>query len=125
MATIINGMQRAHGRWKYQDGEQLTLDAIWDHVNHDSDYMLNFCNECKTEGQFYITYTNYFITAREVGVDDVPLWECGNCGELFGSTEVLNAVDQIVEQLDLHHTTVNYVDLRQVVINDDNDDNDD
>ena len=121
-ATIIDGMPLSRGRWKYQDGEQLTLDAVWDKANHDSDYMLNYCTECATEGEFYITYTRYFITHRDVGVNDIPVWECQNCGELYNATEVLDAVDQIVEQLDLHHTTVNYVDLRQVVINHDNDD---
>jgi hypothetical protein len=124
MATIINGMALARGRWKYRDdnGEQLTLDAIWDKANNNSDYTLTFCNECKKEEKLNITYTSYFITRRDVGVDDVPLWECGNCGKLYNATEVLDAVDAVVDQLDLHHTTVNYVELRQVVINDDSDD---
>lgn len=122
-ATIIDGMPLSRGRWKFQDdSEQLTLNSVWNAANNDSDYVLNFCEECKTEGQFYNTYTSYFITHREVGVDDVPLWECGNCGELYNSTEVLDAVDALVEQLDLHNTTINYSELRQVVIKDGNDD---
>jgi YgiT-type zinc finger domain-containing protein len=123
MATIIDGMAFAHGRWKYHDeSEQLTLDAVWDQVNHDSDYVLNFCEACQTEGQFHVTYTDYFITHRDVGVDAVPMWECSTCGKTYGASEIFDAVDQIVERLNLHNTTVNYVELRQVVINHDSED---
>jgi hypothetical protein len=118
-ATIINGMALSRGRWKYQADEQLTLDLIWDKANHDSDYMLNYCSKCKTEEKLNIMYTNYFITARNVGVDDVPMWECGNCGKLYNSTEVLDAVDALVEQLNLYNTTITYSELAKVVISDD------
>ena len=121
-ATIIDGMPLSRGRWKYQDGEQLTLDDIWDKANNDSDYVLNFCEACKSEEKFHITHADYFIAMRDVGVDDVPLWECQNCKKTYGASEIFDAVDQIVAQLDLHHTTINYSELAKEVLQNGNDD---
>jgi hypothetical protein len=121
-ATIIDGMAFAQGRWKYSDGEQLTLDAIWNAANNNSDYVLNFCNECKSEEKFHITHTDYFIAHRDVGVDAVPLWVCVECRKTYGATEVFDAVDAVVEQLDLRHTTINYSELAKEVFQNDNDD---